>query len=209
MNQKVSHVLDHAISEVHKVVMTWKRTDATKASRRSAVLSSMISCCFSTLDSGTWARMARRFDLYFVMAKQSILFAKYLAFASQNCIMIWMVCPVKNYQCRMYQNWGWSDICQMGWNNYNLLWQITMLWSSTLRVLCDAVLCNSPQPDCGSSPSPPLLSPTVSRTLRKHAMADHHFQLQLHPAGQYAAQNMISVVSHVSHCTHPQSFWTS
>ena len=63
-------------------------------------------------------------------------------------------------------------------------WQITMLWSSTLRVLCDAVLCNSPQPDCGSSPSPPLLSPTVSRTLHECAMADHHFQLQLHPASQ-------------------------
>jgi len=53
MNQKVSNVLDHAISDVHKVAMTRNGTDATKASSRSAVLSSMISCCFSTLDSGS------------------------------------------------------------------------------------------------------------------------------------------------------------
>ena len=41
--------------------------------------SSTIGRCLSTLDSGTRARMERKFDLYFVMAQQSIPFAKYPA----------------------------------------------------------------------------------------------------------------------------------
>ena len=78
-NQKVSNVLDHAASEVHKVAMTRKRADAAKASGGSAVLSSTIGRCLSTLDSGTRARLERKFGMYFVMAKQSIPFTKYLA----------------------------------------------------------------------------------------------------------------------------------
>ena len=53
MNQKVSNVLDHATSEVHKVAMTGKWVDAPKQSSRSSVLSSTIGHLFSTLDSGT------------------------------------------------------------------------------------------------------------------------------------------------------------
>ena len=75
----MSNVLDHATSEVHKVAMTRKRADAVKASGGSAVLSSTIGRCLWTLDSGTRARLERKFDMCFVMAKQSILFAKYPA----------------------------------------------------------------------------------------------------------------------------------
>lgn len=75
----MSNVLDHASSEVHKIAMTRKRADDAKASGGSAVLSSTIGRCLSTLDSGTRARMARKFDLCFVMAKQSIPFVKYPA----------------------------------------------------------------------------------------------------------------------------------
>ena len=78
-NHKVSNVLDHAASEVHKVAMTRKRADDAKASGGSAMLSSTIGCCLATLDSGTRARMERKFDLCYVMAKQSIPFAKYSA----------------------------------------------------------------------------------------------------------------------------------
>ena len=38
-------------------------------------------------------------------------------------------------------------------------WQVTLLWSYTLRVWCDAVLCSSWQPDCRSSPNHLLLFP--------------------------------------------------
>ena len=75
----MSNALDHATSEVRKVAMTQKRADATKASGGSAVLSSPIGRCLSTLDSGTRARMETKFDLCFVMAKHSIPFAKYPA----------------------------------------------------------------------------------------------------------------------------------
>ena len=78
-NYKVSNVSEHATSEVHRVAMTRQRVDAAKASGGSAALSSTIGRCLSTLDSGTRARMARKFDLCFVMVKQSISFAKYPA----------------------------------------------------------------------------------------------------------------------------------
>ena len=67
-NHKVSNVLDHAASEVHKVAMTPKRADDAKASGGSAMLSSTIGRCLATLDSGTQARMERKFDLCYVMA---------------------------------------------------------------------------------------------------------------------------------------------
>ena len=78
-NQKVSNVIDHATSEVHHVAMTRTRADTAKASGGSAALSSTIGRCLSTLDSDTRARMERKFDVCFVMAKQSIPFAKYPA----------------------------------------------------------------------------------------------------------------------------------
>ena len=59
--------------------MTRQRADAAKASGGSAALSSTIGNCLSTLDSGTRAQMEIKFDLCFVMAKQSIPFAKYPA----------------------------------------------------------------------------------------------------------------------------------
>ena len=73
-NHKVSNVLDHANSEVHKVAMTRKRADDAKASSGSAVLSSTIGRCLATLDSATRARMEKKFDVCYMMAKQSIPF---------------------------------------------------------------------------------------------------------------------------------------
>jgi len=77
-NHKVSNVIDHATSEVHKVAMTRMRADAMKASGESPALLSMIGRCLSTLDTARkW--IERKFELCFVMAKQSIPFAKYPA----------------------------------------------------------------------------------------------------------------------------------
>ena len=78
-NQKVNNVLEHATSKVHKVVMTRKRVDAVKGIGGSAVPSSMIGHCLSMLDNGTRTWMEKKFDLCFVMAKQSVSFAKYIS----------------------------------------------------------------------------------------------------------------------------------
>ena len=75
---KVSNVLDHAGSEVHKAAaMSRKRAESAKARGESAVLSSPIGCALLTLDPTTRARMGRIFDVCFMMAKESIAFAKY------------------------------------------------------------------------------------------------------------------------------------
>ena len=78
-NQKVSNVLDHATSEVHKVAMTRMQADTAKVRGGSAVLTTAIGRSMSTLDSETQARMRQKFELCFVMAKDSIPFAKYPA----------------------------------------------------------------------------------------------------------------------------------
>ena len=79
MNHKVSNVLNHAASQVHRVAMTRKRANDAKVSSRSAVLPSTIGRCMVTLDSETRAWMEKRFDVCYAMAKQSIPFAKYSA----------------------------------------------------------------------------------------------------------------------------------
>lgn len=78
-NQKVSNVLDHARSDVHKAAMAKMTADTVKASGGSAVLTSAIGRSMCTLDIETRARMKRKFDLCFVMAKESIAFSKYPA----------------------------------------------------------------------------------------------------------------------------------
>ena len=78
-NQKLSNVLDHASSNVHKATMARLRADSVRARGRSAVLASAIGHRLSIMDSETRRRMGRKFELCFVMAKESIPFAKYPA----------------------------------------------------------------------------------------------------------------------------------
>ena len=78
-NQKVSNVIDHATSEVHKASMARMRADSAKASGGSAALSTAIGRCLLTIDEETRARMRRKFDACYVMAKESMPFAKYPA----------------------------------------------------------------------------------------------------------------------------------
>ena len=54
-NLKVSNLLDHANSEVHKVAMTRMRADHAKASGKSPAISSTIGRYLSTIDEGTRA----------------------------------------------------------------------------------------------------------------------------------------------------------
>ena len=77
----MSNVLDNATSEVHKAAMARLRVrvDRAKASGGSAVLTSTIGQSLPPLDHEKQSRMGRKFDLCFVMAKQSIPFAKHPA----------------------------------------------------------------------------------------------------------------------------------
>jgi len=80
------------------------------------------------------------------------------------------------------------EVCVRGKGRFPVaarwFWQVTNVLSDyTTKIYpscsCDAVLRNSPQCDCRSSPCPPLLSPgflTVSRTSCKHALEDHRFR---------------------------------
>ena len=56
-NQKVSNVLDHTSSNVHKVTMARLRAVSVRARGRSAVLASAIGHSLSMMDRETRARM--------------------------------------------------------------------------------------------------------------------------------------------------------
>ena len=71
-NQKVSNVLDHTSSNVHKATMARLRAVSVRARGRSAVLASAIGHSLSMMDRETRARMGRKFELCFVIAKECI-----------------------------------------------------------------------------------------------------------------------------------------
>ena len=70
-------MLDHANSDVHKAAMVRLRVDSLRARGESTALVLAIGHSLSTMDRETRARMGRKFELCFVMAKESIPFAKY------------------------------------------------------------------------------------------------------------------------------------
>ena len=72
-SMKVSNV--HAGSEVHKPPRCRERGRSPQ--RHVASRSSPIGCALLTLDPTTRARMGQIFDVCFMMAKESIVFAKY------------------------------------------------------------------------------------------------------------------------------------
>ena len=76
-NLKVSNVLEHAASEVHKVAMSRLHADAARSRGESIVLQTPIGRTLSTMDEGTQGQVGRKFDISYVMAKESIAFAKY------------------------------------------------------------------------------------------------------------------------------------
>ena len=78
-NLKSTNVLDHANSAVHKAAMGHMRVDVIKASGQSPMMCSPIGQYLTTLDSRTQARMKKKFDVCYLMAKQGIAFSKYPA----------------------------------------------------------------------------------------------------------------------------------
>ena len=62
---------------MHKAALARKRAKAARARGKSVVQYSLIRCTLSMLDLPTRARMGRIFVLCFMMAKESVAFAKY------------------------------------------------------------------------------------------------------------------------------------
>jgi hypothetical protein len=69
-NLKCSNVVDHAKSEVHKAAMSRQKSDSARASGKSVMLSTPIARCLAPFDDETQARLRRRFDVCYVMAKK-------------------------------------------------------------------------------------------------------------------------------------------
>ena len=75
-NQKTSKIVDHASSEQHRVAMLQVRADAAKASNQPLTTYSPIARSLLVMDSAVQARMKRKFDICYVMAKESLTFHK-------------------------------------------------------------------------------------------------------------------------------------
>ena len=76
-NQKTSNIIDHVKSEQHKQAMSCLRTDQARASNESITSYSTITRCLSVIDEQTKLKLNRKFELCYVMARESIPFMKY------------------------------------------------------------------------------------------------------------------------------------
>lgn len=76
-NLKLSNMLDHANSDVHKAAMTKLRADTARGRGESAVVSTPIGRLLSTLDQATVDRLKYKFDVCYTMAKENMPFSKY------------------------------------------------------------------------------------------------------------------------------------
>ena len=71
-NLKISVVKEHANSEIHKVAMGRLKSTSAKAKGESLFANSTIGQSLTVLDSTTQARMRRKFDVCYMMAKENI-----------------------------------------------------------------------------------------------------------------------------------------
>ena len=76
-NQRTSNLIDHAMSDVHKSSMSKLKVERAKARGESAATSTTIGRLVSSMDDETRERMAKKFDVCFMMAKESLPFTKY------------------------------------------------------------------------------------------------------------------------------------
>ena len=72
-NLKISVVMEHANSEIHKVAMERLKSISAKAKGESLFASSTPGQSLTTLDVTTQARMKRKFDVCYMMAKRIFL----------------------------------------------------------------------------------------------------------------------------------------
>ena len=99
-NQRTSNLIDHATSDVHKAAMAKLKVERSRARGESATTSTTIGRFLSSMDNETRERMAKKFDVCFMMAKESLLFTKY------NCSNCW------NSNFAMEVTWAQRTACQ-------------------------------------------------------------------------------------------------
>ena len=78
-NQKTSNIVDHATSEQHRAAMVRVRADAARASNQPLTSYSPIARSLLVMDEAVQGRMKKKFDICYVMAKESLGFRKYPA----------------------------------------------------------------------------------------------------------------------------------
>ena len=78
-NQRTSNLIDHATSGAHKAVMAMLKVKRSRVRGESAATSTMIRHFLSSMDDETRERMAKKFNVCFMMAKESLPFTKYPA----------------------------------------------------------------------------------------------------------------------------------
>ena len=78
-NHKNSNIVDHATSEQHRAAMAIARTQAARASQVPLTSYSPIARGPLAMEESVEARIKRKFDICYVMAKESLAFQKYPA----------------------------------------------------------------------------------------------------------------------------------
>ena len=76
-NLKLSNMFDHARSDVHLAAMSKLRADMAKESGESTLLHTPLGRCVVNLDEVALGRLKLKFNICYMMAKQSLPFAKY------------------------------------------------------------------------------------------------------------------------------------
>ena len=71
-NQKTSNIFDHATSEQHRAAMVRVRADAARASNQPVTSYCPIARSLLVMDEAVQRRMKKKFDICFVMAKESL-----------------------------------------------------------------------------------------------------------------------------------------
>ena len=76
-NQRTSNVLDHVACDQHKAAMSHLRTAQAKASSEPVTSYAPIARALLMLDEPERARMRRKFDVCYLMAKEGITFVSH------------------------------------------------------------------------------------------------------------------------------------
>ena len=88
-NQKTSNIVDHATSEQHHAAMTRVRADTARASHLPLTSYSPIAHSLLVMDEAVQGWMKKKFDICYVMAKESLSFRKYSALRDTVLILAW------------------------------------------------------------------------------------------------------------------------
>ena len=79
MNLRASNIIDHANSDQHKAVMQHLCVDNVKAESQSIATYAPISKSLLSMEASVKSKMKRKFDIFYLMAKEGMAFEKFPA----------------------------------------------------------------------------------------------------------------------------------